>query len=75
MGRYLRGAMNKSTWASRLRHVAYSGGWKKLEPMWDLIIRSKRVTRMLPLLEATLDEFGGHKSKSPSVELEPSPTS
>src|SRR5665648_1286711 len=25
------------------RHLAYTGGWKKLEPMWDLAIRSGRV--------------------------------
>lgn len=30
----------KATWSERLRHVAYAGGWKKLEPLWDLAIRS-----------------------------------
>ena len=24
---------------ARLRHVAYAGGWKKFEPLWDLLIR------------------------------------
>ena len=40
------------------RHLAYTSGWKKLEPMWDWAIRSGQVHRFLPLLEAILDRFG-----------------
>jgi radical SAM superfamily enzyme YgiQ (UPF0313 family) len=40
------------------RHLAYTGGWKKLEPMWDLAIRSGKVHAFLPLLETILDRFG-----------------
>ena len=40
------------------RHLAYTGGWKKLEPMWDLAIRSGRVHAFVPLLETILDRFG-----------------
>jgi radical SAM superfamily enzyme YgiQ (UPF0313 family) len=40
------------------RHLAYASGWKKLEPMWDAVIRSGQVHRFLPLLEAILDRFG-----------------
>ena len=40
------------------RHLAYAGGWKKLEPMWDWAIRSGQVHRFLPLLETILDGFG-----------------
>ncbi len=42
-------------WGERLRHVAYAGGWKKFEPLWDFIIRSKRVTNLMPLLERVLE--------------------
>jgi hypothetical protein len=38
----------------QLRHIAYAGGWKKLEPMWDWAIRAKRVTNLLPVLETVL---------------------
>ena len=38
----LRGAAAKPSWLGRLRHVAYAGGWKKMEPLWDLVIRAKR---------------------------------
>jgi len=47
-----------SGWSARIRHIAYAGGWKKFEPMWDFIIRAKRATHMLPVLEAVLEEFG-----------------
>jgi len=58
-GSILRGAATKPSWKGRLRHVAYAGGWKKLEPLWDLVIRAKRVTALLPVLEAVLDEGKG----------------
>jgi radical SAM superfamily enzyme YgiQ (UPF0313 family) len=38
-----------------LRHLAYAGGWKKLEPLWDLVIQSEKVPALLPLLETVLD--------------------
>ena len=38
--------------------MAYAGGWKKFEPLWDLAIRAKRVGRGLPLLESILAGFG-----------------
>jgi radical SAM superfamily enzyme YgiQ (UPF0313 family) len=47
----------------RLRHLAYAGGWKKLEPAWDALIRSRRVVGALPLLEHTLGAFGGRRSR------------
>jgi hypothetical protein len=42
----------------KLRHAAYSAGWKKFEPLWDLAIRTGQVLHALPLLEAVLSAFG-----------------
>jgi radical SAM superfamily enzyme YgiQ (UPF0313 family) len=42
----------------QLRHIAYAGGWKKFEPLWDAVIRAKRVSQTLPLLEHILAGFG-----------------
>lgn len=56
-GSILRGAWAHDTWPGRLRHAAYSAGWKKFEFLWNLIIRTRRVARMLPLLEAILDDL------------------
>ncbi|HJZ49140.1 MAG TPA: radical SAM protein [Roseiflexaceae bacterium] len=72
-GSIFRGALAKDSWSERLRHVAYAGGWKKLEPFWDAIIRAKRATRMLPVLEAVLSGFGTHApNRAPSARREAS---
>ncbi|HSB89116.1 MAG TPA: radical SAM protein [Anaerolineales bacterium] len=57
-GSILRGASTKANLIDGLRHLAYAGGWKKFEPMWDWVIRARRVWEFLPLLENVLDGFG-----------------
>jgi radical SAM superfamily enzyme YgiQ (UPF0313 family) len=52
----------------QLRHFAYAGGWKKFEPMWDWVIRAKRVADVLPVLETVLAGFPW-KSKNRSSEI------
>ena len=58
-GSILRGAATKATVRGRLRHVGYAGGWKKFEPLWDALIRSRQVLHALPVLEAILTS-GSH---------------
>jgi len=38
------------------KHFAYAVGWKKFEPLWDLIIRARQLRAMTPLLEAVLSK-------------------
>jgi radical SAM superfamily enzyme YgiQ (UPF0313 family) len=57
-----RGSRKQDTWSASLRHLAYAAGWKKFEPAWDFLIRMRRVTAMLPLLEWILSEFGPQAS-------------
>ncbi len=52
----LKGAFTNPAWSDRIRHIAYAAGWKKFEPLWDVIIKTRRVALMLPLLEAILGE-------------------
>jgi len=54
----LEGALTKPDWRGRLRHFAYAAGWKKFEPLWDLVLRAKRVANMRPVLEAVLKASG-----------------
>jgi radical SAM superfamily enzyme YgiQ (UPF0313 family) len=54
----VRGASAHDDLLAGIRHFAYASGWKKFEPMWDLIIRTKQAGSMLPVLEAILGEFG-----------------
>lgn len=49
-----RGAWAKPTWRGAARHAAYAAGWKKFERAWDWIIRAKRASSMLPILERVL---------------------
>ena len=51
-------ASAKPTPARRLRHVAYSAGWKKLEPLWSMLVRARRIPMMLPALESVLSGLG-----------------
>jgi radical SAM superfamily enzyme YgiQ (UPF0313 family) len=40
----------------QLKHLFYTGGWKKFEKFWALIINTGLLPRMLPLLELLLSE-------------------
>ena len=57
-GSIARGASAHGDLVAGLRHFAYAAGWKKFEPLWDIIIRAKRAGTMLPVLETILSEFG-----------------
>src|SRR5262245_17152503 len=39
------------------KHFFYATGWKKFEPVWDLVIRARQLRRMTPLLEAVLSKL------------------
>jgi hypothetical protein len=57
------GAWTKPDWAGKIRHLAYAGGWKKFEPLWDWVIRLHRVSNFLPLLESVLEGFSKQKMR------------
>lgn len=61
-GSIFQGAWTKPDLAGRLRHLAYAGGWKKFEPVWDWVIRARRVSNFLPVLESVLEGFGKEKA-------------
>ncbi len=57
-GAIARGAAAHGNVVAGLRHAAYAAGWKKFEPLWDVVIRARRAGMMLPVLETILSEFG-----------------
>ncbi|HRE81206.1 MAG TPA: radical SAM protein [Opitutaceae bacterium] len=65
-----RGAATKEALFPALRHIAYAGGWKRFEPAWDWIIQTKRISRMLPVLEGVLTGLGSVK-KAKSERMKP----
>jgi radical SAM superfamily enzyme YgiQ (UPF0313 family) len=69
-GSILKGAWTKDSLAGALRHLAYAGGWKKLEPMWDWVIRARRLPYLLPVLETVLAGLE-KKAEAGQVSLQP----
>jgi radical SAM superfamily enzyme YgiQ (UPF0313 family) len=39
-----------------IKHFTYAGGWKKFEPLWNFIIKTKGLNQMLPILETILSK-------------------
>ena len=58
-GSILRAAGVHETPWGKVRHAAYAGGWKKFEPLWDAVIRGRRLAMALPLLERVLGGGSG----------------
>jgi radical SAM superfamily enzyme YgiQ (UPF0313 family) len=50
---FLSSAVHPST-RRKIQHLLYSGGWKKFEPFWNILIKLHRLGQMLPVLEAIL---------------------
>ncbi|MBF9142019.1 B12-binding domain-containing radical SAM protein [Hymenobacter properus] len=47
----------------QLKHFAYAGGWKKFEPLWNFMIKSRQLDSMRPLLEAILSKVRGKEGR------------
>ncbi len=76
-GSILRSAGSHDNRGDWLRHLAYAGGWKKFEWLWDRVISARQVNRALPLLEAVLGGSGTHppgKDQDPIAPEPPRPT-
>jgi radical SAM superfamily enzyme YgiQ (UPF0313 family) len=56
------GAWTKASSIGAARHFAYAFGWKKLEPLWDFMLRAKQVNKARPILETVLAGFGRYPS-------------
>lgn len=50
----LKASLNHDSNKHKLKHFFYSGGWKKFEPVWNFMIKTKNLNGMLPLLESIL---------------------
>jgi hypothetical protein len=57
-GAIVKAAATHQSFKHSLKHFAYSTGWKKFEPAWDLVIRMKQLAQMRPMLEAVLSPIG-----------------
>jgi radical SAM superfamily enzyme YgiQ (UPF0313 family) len=47
-------SMQHDLFRHKLKHFCYAGGWKKFEPIWNFLIKTKNLNNTLPLLERVL---------------------
>src|SRR5262245_33617103 len=51
-----RGSLSHGSLKHQAKHFFYAAGWKKFEPLWDLVIRMRRLSLMTPVLEGVLSK-------------------
>lgn len=52
-------SMGHESYTHKLKHFFYAGGWKKFEPVWNCLIKTKNLNNTLPLLEGVLTKVRG----------------
>ena len=72
-----RASLSHGSVKHQAKHFFYATGWKKFEPLWDVVIRAKQLRTMTPLLEGVLSRVTAKAPDSPMLEpprhLRPSP--
>ena len=60
----LKASLSHESHKHKLKHLLYSGGWKKFEAVWNFLIKTRSLNNMLPLLESILSKVksGGESS-------------
>ncbi len=58
-----RASLHHGTVKHQAKHFFYATGWKKFEPLWDLVIRAKQLAWMTPMLEAVLSRVTGERAR------------
>jgi radical SAM superfamily enzyme YgiQ (UPF0313 family) len=56
-----------------IKHFTYAGGWKKFEPLWNFLIKTGSLNKMLPLLEAVLSKIKSREKTKENKLLSPFP--
>lgn len=63
----LRSSLHHDSLKHQLKHFAYAGGWKKFEPLWNFIIKSRNLNHMRPLLESILSRVRTRPAPAPAA--------
>jgi radical SAM superfamily enzyme YgiQ (UPF0313 family) len=62
-----RSSMIHPSLARKMQHLLYTGGWKKFEPLWNFLIKTRSLNRMLPALESILETVEEQKTDAPPL--------
>jgi radical SAM superfamily enzyme YgiQ (UPF0313 family) len=57
-----RASLSHGSLKHQAKHFFYAAGWKKLEAMWDTVIRARQLPIMTPLLEGVLSKVTAEDS-------------
>jgi radical SAM superfamily enzyme YgiQ (UPF0313 family) len=65
-----RGSLSHASPKHCAKHFFYAAGWKKFEPLWDVVIRAKRLSVMTPLLEGVLSRVTADAAAGTALDTE-----
>jgi radical SAM superfamily enzyme YgiQ (UPF0313 family) len=65
----LKAGFNHESIRHSIKHLAYSFGWKKMEPLWKIIIHAGQLPLMRPVLETILSTVNRPKSAEGRVKI------
>jgi radical SAM superfamily enzyme YgiQ (UPF0313 family) len=60
-----RASLHHGALKHQAKHFFYAAGWKKFEPLWDTVIRARRLALMTPLLEGVLSRVTRTTTENP----------
>jgi len=66
----VRSSLFHGTAKHQLKHFFYAGGWKRFEPLWNMVIQLRKLNLMTPLLEGVLSKIT-RTPDSPGEQFEP----
>lgn len=64
-------SLNHESHKHKLKHFFYTAGWKKFEPVWNFLIKTKNLNGMLPVLESILSKVKTRQAKEPGDRVRP----
>jgi len=69
-GSIARASLRHGTLKHQAKHFFYAAGWKKFEPLWDFMIRMRRLRQVTPLLEAVLSKVTRQPTENDRFEFD-----
>ena len=61
-----RASLHHGSLKHKAKHFFYASGWRKFEPVWDLLIRARQLAHTTPLLELVLSRVSRSRSEPSS---------
>jgi radical SAM superfamily enzyme YgiQ (UPF0313 family) len=59
-----RASLSHDSLKHQAKHFFYATGWKKFEPLWDMVIRARQLRVMTPMLESVLSRVSGGQTRA-----------